>query len=122
MNDQKSRGDRGEETVAAALVRQGWEILERQYRCRWGEIDLIGWAPEGVLCFVEVKTRSDLSAVTAREAVTMAKQRKLRTAAGWYLAQKGLDCACRFDVVEVYLDASGDRESPHINYIINAFQ
>ncbi len=122
MNDRKRRGDRGEAAVAVALVRRGYQILERQYRCRWGEIDLIARAPEGILCFVEVKARSRGAISTAREAVTPAKQHRLREAAGWYLAQTGLDCACRFDVAEVYPDPAGRWERPEINYLINAFQ
>ena len=54
MDERKKRGDRGEAAVADALERRGCAILERQYRCRWGEIDLIVRDPEGVLCFVEV--------------------------------------------------------------------
>ena len=56
MNSRKALGDRGEEAVAAALEKRGCAILERQYRCRWGEIDLIARSAEGILCFVEVKT------------------------------------------------------------------
>ena len=58
MDERKKRGDRGEDAVAAALARKGFRLLERQYRCRWGEIDLIVRSPEGTVCFVEVKTRS----------------------------------------------------------------
>lgn len=119
MDERKRRGDRGEDAVAAALEKRGCEILERQYRCRWGEIDLIVRTRSGVLCFVEVKTRSARAVAAPREAVTAAKQRKLRDAASWYLAQRELDCPCRFDVAEVYpADAGGRRQ---INYITGAF-
>lgn len=114
MDERKKRGDRGEEAVAEALERRGCAILERQYRCRWGEIDLIARSPDGVVCFVEVKTRSSAAFAQALEAVTAAKQRRLRAAAGCYLAEQVLDDEpCRFDVAEVY----GRR----INYIISAF-
>lgn len=122
MNERKRRGDRGEAAVADALVRRGYAVLERQFRCRWGEIDLIVCAPDGILCFVEVKSRSSRGIAAAREAVTSAKQQRIRDAAGAYLAQAGLDCPCRFDVAEVYPDAAGKWESPKINYFINAFQ
>jgi putative endonuclease len=119
MDDRKKRGDRGENAVAEALERSGHRILERQYRCRWGEIDLIALSPEGVLCFVEVKTRSPRAIAAPREAVTPAKQRRLRDAASWYLAQTERDGPCRFDVAEVYpADAGGRRQ---INYITSAF-
>ena len=120
MDERKKRGDRGEEAVAAALERRGWTILARQYRCRWGEIDLIARAPEGILCFVEVKTRSPQAIAPPREAVTASKRRKLRDAASWYWVQTGLDCPCRFDVAEVFpADAGGRRQ---INYITSAFE
>ena len=77
MDERKKRGDRGEAAVADALERRGCAILERQYRCRWGEIDLIVRDPEGVLCFVEVKTRSTRAIAAPREAVTAAKQRRI---------------------------------------------
>ena len=119
MNDRKEKGNRGEAAVSAALVRRGYTVLARQYRCRWGEIDVIARSPEGILCFVEVKTRSGTAFAQARESVTAAKQRKLRSAASCYLAERDLDCPCRFDVAEVYWAAGEKARS--INYIINAF-
>lgn len=115
MDERKRRGNWGEEAAAADIERQGGTVLERQYRCRWGEIDIIARDPEGVLCFVEVKTRANDRFAPARMAVTPSKQRKLRLTAGCYLAERGLDCRCRFDVAEVYW------ASRSINYIINAF-
>ena len=110
MADERRRlGDRGEAAVARAMARRGYAVLERQYRCRWGEIDLIVRSPEGVRCFVEVKTRSPGAIAAARESVTPTKQRRL------YLAERRLDCRCRIDVAEVYWT------SRRINYIINAF-
>lgn len=118
MDERKRRGDRGEAAVAAALERRGYAIAARQYRCRWGEIDLIARSPEGVLCFVEVKTRSGRPMAPGREAVTPAKRRRLRDAASWYLAQTGLDCPCRFDVAEVWAREDGW----HVKYIMSAFE
>lgn len=119
MDERKRRGDRGEEAVASALEQRGCVVLARQYRCRWGEIDLIVRTGEGILCFVEVKTRSSRAIAPPRESVTAAKRERLRRAASWYLSQTGLDCPCRFDVAEVYLaDAGGRRQ---INYITSAF-
>ena len=122
MDERKRRGDRGEEAVAAALVRRGYRVLERQYRCRWGEIDLIVWDPAGVLCFVEVKSRTGTRFTAPREAVTPAKQRRLRRAASWYLAQTGLEeRPCRFDVAEVWPSTKNGWDRPNLNYIISAF-
>ena len=120
MDERKKRGDWGEQAVAEDIQRQGGTILERQYRCRWGEIDLIARTADGILCFVEVKTRSAKSLTTPGESVTPAKQRKLRNAASWYLAQTGWDGLCRFDVAEVYPPEKGAPRC--IKYIISAFQ
>ena len=122
MDERKRRGNRGEAAVAEALERRGYRVLERQFRCRWGEIDLIAWAPEGVLCFVEVKSRTGARFVAPREAVTAAKQRKLRNAASWYLAQTGREePPCRFDVAEVFPSARFGWDKPNLNYITSAF-
>lgn len=114
-DERRQLGDCGEAAVARAMARRGYAVLDRQYRCRWGEIDIVARDPAGTLCFVEVKTRTSSGFAQAREAVTPAKQRKLRAAASLYLAERRLDCRCRFDVAEVYWT------SRRINYIINAF-
>ena len=117
MNERRALGDRGEQAVTEYLLARGYRLLARNYRCRGGEIDLIAAAPEGTLCFVEVKTRSPGAIALPRESVTAAKQRRIRTAAGLYLAYRQLDCPCRFDVAEVYPGPEGAR----IEYIISAF-
>ena len=116
----RASGDWGEMLVANYLRDRGYEILAHSYRCRFGEIDLIVWSPEGILCFVEVKTRAGTSFARAREAVTPAKQQKLRVTAEYYLMQHQLDCLCRFDVAEVYPGPDGYAQA-RIEYIINAF-
>ena len=122
MDERKRRGNRGEDVVAAALERRGYRVLERQYRCRWGEIDLIVWDPAGVLCFVEVKSRTETRFSAPREAVTPAQQRRLRSAASWYLARTGLaENPCRFDVAEVWPSRRNGWDRPNLNYIISAF-
>ena len=121
MGERRDLGDRGEAAVAAYLRERGCRVLDSQFRCRYGEIDLIAQEPGGTICFVEVKTRSDSRFAQARECVTPAKQRRLRTAALVYLSRGGQDCPCRFDVAEVYPGAAGDWGAPQINYIINAF-
>ena len=118
MDERKRLGNQGEEEVARWLRGQGYRILASQYRCRFGEIDLIARSREGILCFVEVKARTSSRFAAAREAVTAAKQRRLRTTAQLYLAQTGQgECHCRFDVAEVYPSPAGYE----INYITNAF-
>jgi len=120
MDDRKATGNAGEQAVAVYLLRRGYQLAARQFRCRFGEIDLIAWSPEGILCFVEVKTRTGNFA-RGREAVTPAKQRKLRTTAEYYLMQHRLDCPCRFDVAEVRPGKDGAYTDAGIEYIISAF-
>ena len=90
------------------------------YRCREGEVDIV--ARDGrEYVFVEVKLRRTGGYAPAAEYVTPSKQRKLRLAAQYWLAEQGLeDPPCRFDVVEVYLDRSGERVES-LNLISEAF-
>lgn len=121
MDLRKSKGDRGEAIIVKYLKTQRYAILEEQFRSRRGEIDIIARSPEGILCFVEVKTRESDSFAAAREFVTPAKQRRLRAAAQYYLRLHNDDeSICRFDVAEVYL-RTGFFEKPKINYIEQAF-
>ena len=113
----RETGNYGEALVAEYLRKRRYTLIASQYRCRMGEIDLI--ARKGkVLCFVEVKTRSNLSMGLPREYVTPAKQARIRAAAALYLGEKGLDCPVRFDVAEVYLE---EGKAPRIEYLENAF-
>ena len=113
----RERGNLGESLVADYLRRRRYTVVGSQYRCRYGEIDLI--ARKGaLLCFVEVKTRGAGALALPREFVDRRKQERLRAAAGFYLAEKELDCPVRFDVAEVYLTAG---ERPRIEYLENAF-
>ncbi len=113
-------GTWGEAQVAVYLRERGYQLLEHSYHCRFGEIDLI--ARKGkVLCFVEVKTRTNLQMGLPRDYVTAAKQEKLRKTAAFYLAQKELDCPARFDVAEVYADSHRTPERVRIAYLENAF-
>lgn len=115
----KALGDWGEDLAADYLRRRGYEILERQYRCRFGEVDLI--ARRGrVVCFVEVKTRTNLALGLPREYVDRRKRERLRLTAACYLEEAGEDWGARFDVAEVYTADDG-LEAARIEYIENAF-
>ena len=116
MSTTKETGDRGEALVADYLRERGYTIAASQFRCRFGEIDLVA-KKDGVLCFVEVKLRGDLRYGLPREFVTAAKQRRIRTAAAFYMTRHDLELCARFDVAEVY-----DGETPpRIEYIEDAF-
>ncbi len=113
----KQLGDTGEDLAAAALKKQGYKILERNYLTPLGEIDLI--ARQGkTLVIIEVKTRKSLRFGSPQEAVSAAKQAKLRRLADYYLKEKRLTGApVRFDVVGILVADTG----PQIEIIPDAF-
>ena len=115
----RSAGNRGEAEVARCLRKKGYTLLASQWRCRFGEIDLIAKDKQGMLCFVEVKLRSNLSVGLPREFVDARKQERLRTAASVYMSTHELDVPARFDVAEVYADENG--RILKVEYMENAF-
>ena len=117
MGRTKSAGNRGEAAVARYLRQKGYTLLESQWRCRFGELDLVARDRHSTVCIVEVKLRGTNSIALPREFVDSRKQQRLRSAAEVYLASKELDAPVRFDVAEVY-DEGG---SLRISYIENAF-
>lgn len=118
--DRSGLGLWGEEQAARFLERSGCCILERRYRCREGELDLV--ASQGqYLCFVEVKLRKNDRMAQAREFVTRSKQQKLRTAALRYLMDHPSKLQPRFDVVEVYAPQGERTLHPVIRHWPDAF-
>lgn len=107
-------GSRGEETALAFLLEQGYHLLEKNYRCRLGEIDLIlEDGPEVV--FVEVKTRRSSLFGMPQEAVGLAKQTRIRRLAQFYLlSKKDLVRPLRFDVIAIMYSGSGEPEIQHL--------
>ena len=109
----KIKGDLGEKKAIEYLKKQKYKILETNYTCKLGEIDIIA-LKDKIIVFVEVKAREDLSFGRPCEAVTPHKQNKILSVAKYYLTLKGwVEENSRFDVIEVI-----DRE---INHIENAF-
>jgi putative endonuclease len=94
------RGAAAEELAAVFLEGQGLRIVERNYRCRFGEIDLVARSG-AVLVFVEVRARTSEAFGGAAGSITAAKRRRLVAAARHYLAARRRERACRFDVVLV---------------------
>lgn len=94
----KAAGRQAEERAATFLQQQGLKLLERNYRCRFGEIDLV--MQEGdALVFVEVRLRRNPGFGGAAESITTAKREKLVKTAGHYLARFKRPPPCRFDAV-----------------------
>lgn len=112
----------GEALVAEYLRRQGYRLLATGYRCRMGEIDLIG-VRDGVLAFVEVKTRQDGRFGQGREFVDRRKQeRMLATARQYLMEHPGDELQPRFDVAEVLASEGTATRNPEISYLEHAFE
>ena len=102
MDHRQSLGKRGEELACAELEKRGYVIVDRRFRTRCGELDIV--ARDGaVVVFVEVKARSGSNFGTPLESVTWQKQQRLSRMAASYVCVKRLsdDVACRFDVVSI---------------------
>jgi putative endonuclease len=117
--DPKQRvGRQGEDLAADHLQHMGYKILERNYRTRHAEIDLIA-KHRGALVFVEVKSRRSLRFGDPKWTITPAKRRKISMAALTYLKlHNAMNCRARFDVVTLQ-QRDGNL---HIEVIDNAFE
>ena len=112
-------GITGEKEALTLLENKGYEIVEKNFRCFLGEIDLIMKHGEE-LVFIEVRSRTDTSFGEPYETVNMKKQNKLYKLAEYYLSLKELhDRACRFDVISLILTHEGSVRK--IEHIENAF-
>ena len=110
-------GKEGERVAERYLQKKGYKLVERNYRCLGGELDLIV-LDRRVIVFVEVKTRTGSGFGTPFEAVEARKQQRMIRAAQFFLAEKGLQQRdARFDVVGV----SWPGREPVIEHIENAF-
>ena len=102
MKNKRQIGSEHEIRVAEYLKQNGWQILTLNFRCRFGEIDLI--AKEGnTLCFLEVKYRQAYQYGDPAEAVDHKKQKRISNAASYYLYHNSIpsDTPCRFDIAAV---------------------
>lgn len=112
-NKRINLGRKGEDISVKFLKKQGYKIMERNYRCSLGEIDIVA-KDKNILCFVEVKTRKTKEYGLPEEAIDGHKQKNLAKVALVYLKEKKIyKQDLRFDVVSVY--------SNHIELIKDAF-
>ncbi len=103
-------GKRGEDLAVSLLSAGGYLILERNFRTKFGEIDIIA-KDKGTFAFVEVKTRCSENFGLPLEAVSKAKQRKISKMAVAFLHEKNLlGVMARFDVISIIYSADGEHE------------
>lgn len=109
------KGKFGEEVALKYIISKGGIVVEKNYRTKVGEIDLIAKL-NGELVFIEVKSRSNVDYGYPSESVNYKKKRKIINVAQYYILHNSLEnLSIRFDVIEIYLNEK------KINHIVNAF-
>lgn len=106
-------GQRGEDEALAYLQRQGLRLIERNFRCKGGEIDLL-MHDGSTLVFVEVRKRADKNHGGAAASVTAGKQKRLIIAAHIFLQRYSMPPPCRFDVIAI--------DGTELNWLKNAIE
>lgn len=116
----KKTGELGEEIATNFLITAGFKIIERNFCCKGGEVDIVARDPvDKSLVFIEVKARRGLSYGLPQLAVTPFKQRQLSKAALTWLGKNRLhDTIARFDVIAILLHSDGNHQ---VDHIVNAF-
>lgn len=116
MNRRALLGRTGEDLAAAFVTDLGWRLLDRNWRCREGEIDLI--AQDGrEIVVIEVKTRRDTRFGTPLEAVTFTKLARLRMLAHRWRAETGARGPLRIDVLGILIDRTGASTIDHVRSV-----
>lgn len=108
----------GEVYASRFLRDNGYDIIAGNYRCRMGEIDIIA-EKDGIVSFIEVKTRNEDPMFRPMEAVDSQKQKRLIAAAEYYMLETKEESRSCFDVIEIILDEN--YKIKNINHIKNAF-
>ena len=117
MASSKETGRAGEDAAVHYLRKNGYKIIERGYRCPFGEVDIIASRKGEGLVFFEVKTRSTDTFGYPEEAVGPKKQRRLIRSSQCYINEQRLEGAARFDVLAVEIEDGGYR----VRHIEDAF-
>lgn len=116
MAEHNELGKQGEELAVAYLRKEGYTILETNFRAGRNEIDIV--AREGeVLVIVEVKSRRSNFFAEPEYSVTLEKQRAIIRAANYYIFRKNINLEARFDIISIILDGS----KVHLNHLKDAF-
>ena len=105
MADHNEVGKQGEAVAVKFLTKKGYDIITQNWRFQKAEIDIIT-KYKGQIVIVEVKTRTSLEFENPKEAVTVAKQKRIVKAADAYIQEQNIDLECRFDIVSVLIQGS----------------
>ena len=117
--DRAARGEWGEKHCLSYLQKKGFKYLDRNFRCKGGELDLIMVDSDGTIVFVEVKTSANEEFADAEDVITYAKKSRMKKATRIFLAKHKIeDRSLCFDVVTIVLDKL---EAEQIKHYANAF-
>ena len=120
LDFRKKLGAKGENIAARFLKRKGYRIVQRNYTCKLGEIDIIA-QHDSTLIFVEVRSKQTEKFGPPQYSVNSAKQRQISRAALYYIKENKITGqTCRFDVVAVTF--LPDSRKPEVEHIQNAFE
>lgn len=115
--NRKEFGALAEGSASKLLISKGFKILERNFRCKLGELDIIA-EKDGALFFVEVKAKKGIGFGSPLEAVTFKKQRQIVKVAKYYIMQGKKERACHFSVIGITYNPDGEEK---IQFIPDAF-
>lgn len=121
MGKNNLTGAWGEALAAKYMLKKRYKVIATNYRCHFGEIDLIV-ANRKYLVFVEVKLRKSARFAEGREFVDRRKQQRIRTTASVFLSEFPTELQPRFDVIEIYAPDGTATQLPEINHLEGAFQ
>lgn len=118
LNRRQKFGEESESIAVSYLKKQGYKIIEQNYRTKLGEIDIIAKEKDTIV-FIEVKSRKSKNFGSPKWAVTPKKQRKISMVALWYLkTTMQSNVKARFDVVSII----SSKDKPSIEIVKNAFE
>ncbi len=116
---QHTIGYTAENYACSFLLKQGYRLQERNFHCKFGEIDLIMLNPQNELVFIEVRYRKNRNFGVALASITRQKQQKITKTAAYYLQKQHLyEQPCRFDVIAIV----GSIKPTDLEWIKDAFQ
>lgn len=117
--DKINSGKKGEQIAVLYLQQNGYKILQKNYRTKYGEIDIIA-DEKGCICFVEVRSRNSHGVIPIEETITRSKKSHIQKAALCYIKEYSRETvSCRFDVIFI---EELDSNTPEVRLIKNAFE
>ncbi len=113
MAEHLEKGRKGEELAYNFLLKNGYKILERNWRYKHLEIDIIA-KKQDLLHFIEVKTRKDKGLLSARESMSYKKQENILRAIEIYLSMHDVNCPAQLDLIAITIDENEEMSLEHI--------